>query len=129
MNDISSLDKMLEQICQKGKICSNFIRDYSEEVSNELESKGYIKKISLINYEEFEATDAGKSFYRSGGFKGAALRENEKLADRILDNRSKYVSIDTSIQAIKLAKRANVIAIIAIILSLVVIIIEILKLI
>lgn len=77
MNVIEEKDKLLSDLCRKGKTCTNFISGYSEELASELESNGYIRIVRQINYEEAEATELGIEFYRNGGFKGEAERKNE----------------------------------------------------
>lgn len=81
VNMVEEKDKLLSDLCRKGKTCTNFISGYSEELASELESNGYIRIVRQSNYEEAEATELGIEFYRNGGFKLEAERkkENEEL--------------------------------------------------
>ena len=78
---VEEKDKLLSDLCRKGKTCTNFISGYSEELASELESNGYIRIVRQSNYEEAEATELGIELYRNGGFKLEAERkkENEEL--------------------------------------------------
>lgn len=128
MDVIEEKDKLLSYLCKKGKTCTNFISGYTEELASELESKGYIRIIRQVNYEEAEATEFGIEFNRNGGFKGEVERKKEQNADKSLDRKSKEVGIITSKDTVKIARNANRLSIIAIVLSSIVAAIDLLKL-
>lgn len=93
--NIKQLDNALTKICE-GKTESMYNENwYTEEISNQLKSAGYIKSISrnFDNTEDdkIEVTERGRFFYASGGYLHQYQVTKEHNEDRkFLEEERKY---------------------------------------